>query len=93
MKLYCEGSCCSRKNECALHCPQPGILCEDIDWSTHGGGHAWSDENGSHVETWCDCGDAGEFKKFISLEHTDNKQLDNVEDELERIEALIRENN
>lgn len=61
--IYCEGSQCKKRDKCALHCVGPGNY-EYIDWSTYGGGHAWSDEKGTHVETWCDCGDNGDYKKF-----------------------------
>lgn len=63
MSTYCEGSQCKKRDQCASHCVKPGDY-EYIDWSVYGGGHAWSDENGTHVETWCDCGDNGEYKKF-----------------------------
>ena len=67
---YCEGVNCSKRDKCTLHCVPPGDY-EYIDWSTHGGGHAWSDADGnSHVETWTDCGDAGKFKKFINIGQT-----------------------
>lgn len=71
--IYCEGSQCKRRDKCALHCVEPGDY-EYIDWSVYGGGHAWTDEKGPHVETWCDCGDNGDYKKFEPMLIKINKQ-------------------
>lgn len=69
MKIYCEGSHCARKSNCALHCTKSEGWSEYIDWSTQGGGHCWTDSSGhSHIETWAECGDEGNFKKFIEVE-------------------------
>ena len=64
---YCEGSQCKKRDKCALHCVESGDY-EYIDWSNYGGGRAWSDEEGTHIETWCDCGDNGEYKKFVEVQ-------------------------
>ena len=64
---YCEGSQCKKRDNCALHCVKPGDY-EYIDWSTYGGGHAWIDETGFHVETQFNCGDNGDYKKFVEVQ-------------------------
>ena len=66
MSIYCEGSQCKKRDTCALHCVKPGDY-EYIDWSTYGGGHSWSDEKCTHIDTWCDCGDNGDYKKFEKI--------------------------
>ena len=78
---YCEGSQCKKRDKCALHCVGAGEY-EYIDWSTYGGGRAWSDEEGTHVETWCDCGDEGDYKKFEPVLKITTKQelIDAVND-------------
>ena len=84
MSGYCEGSQCKKRDKCALHCVEPGDY-EYIDWSNYGGGCAWSDEEGTHVETWCDCGDNGEYKKFEPVLIKINKQ-----DLIETINEVFR---
>lgn len=73
MGSYCEGMFCSKRNQCALHRVSLGTY-EYIDWSTYGGGQAWTDAEGNtHIETWADCGDEGKFKKFITIDRSTYK--------------------
>ena len=69
MSSYCEGSACSRKNNCRLHNPEEGIH-EYLDWSTYGSGSFIKDKDGkyeSNIEY--SCGDAGKFKHFEPVTH------------------------
>lgn len=81
MSVYCEGSQCKKRDTCALHCVPPGDY-EYIDWSVYGAGHAWFDEKGTHIETWNDCGDNGNYKKFEPICSINNKQelIDTIND-------------
>ena len=67
MSTYCEGSQCKKRDKCALHCVEPGDY-EYLDWSTYGSGHVWIDETGFHVETQFNCGDNGDYKKFVEVQ-------------------------
>lgn len=72
MSSYCEGSACSRKNNCRLHNPGEGIH-EYLDWSTYGSGSFIKSKDGkyeSNIEY--SCGDAGKFKKFEPLTKEDD---------------------
>ena len=67
MSTYCEGSDCSKRDNCKLHNPSEGTH-EYIDWSTYGSGRFWQDKDGKHhSEIEHSCGDQGQFKKFISV--------------------------
>lgn len=67
MSTYCEGSQCKKRDNCMLHCVAPGDY-EYIDYSTYGGGEAWTDEQGeTHVETWAYCEVEGHHKKFVLI--------------------------
>ena len=90
MSVYCEGSQCKKRDKCALHCVKPGDY-EYIDWSTYGGGRAWSDETGTHVDTWCDCGDNGEYKKFELIPDNNKQKL--IDEKNVIINKLLRSYN
>ena len=67
MSTYCEGTSCSKRDKCALHCVAPGAY-EYLDWSTYGSGRYWNDPDGTpHCEVDHSCGDLGNFKHFKEL--------------------------
>ena len=65
MKTYCEGTNCKKRDTCAKHHMEPDKWYGYIDWSKHGGGSYWQDNEGNnHCETWFDCGDDGNYKLY-----------------------------
>ena len=67
MKIYCEGSHCSKRDSCAIHCVEEGEY-QYIDYSTYGGGSSWADENSiNHIKTWSSCGDDGNYKLYKNI--------------------------
>ena len=67
MSTYCEGSDCSKRDNCKLHNPGEGTH-QYIDWSRYGSARYWQDKDGKHhSEIEHSCGDQGQFKKFISV--------------------------
>lgn len=64
MSTYCEGSNCSKRDNCKLHNPGEGTH-EYIDWSTYGSANFIKDNNGNYqavIEH--SCGDDGNFEHF-----------------------------
>ena len=78
MNTYCEGSDCSKRDNCKLHNPGEGTH-EYIDWSTYGSGTFKRDKNGKYeaiIEH--SCGDKGDFKHFVPVRS--EKELQLIED-------------
>ena len=69
MKIYCEGSNCTKRNTCTKHkIKDTEYFYEYIDWSNHGGGRCWTDHEGTnHWETYIDCGDEGDYKLYEEI--------------------------
>ena len=68
MSVYCEGSRCKKRDQCALHCVGPGEY-EYIDWSIYGSGQYWNDSDGTpRCKVEHSCGDDGEYKKFVEVQ-------------------------
>ena len=79
--VYCEGSQCSKRDTCALHCDMKvNTDYEYIDFSNYGSGSA--DSNGNvTVTSWC--GDAGDFQRYkpsvmINITEYDYKTMWNI---------------
>ena len=65
MNIYCEGSACSKRDICALHCNIiENEVYEYIDFSQYASGSCNGDGLAT-IEHWC--GDTGNFKRFKSI--------------------------
>ena len=82
MSTYCEGSNCSRRDNCKLHNPGEGTH-EYIDLSTYGSGHFWRDKDGvCHSEIEHSCGDLSKFKHYVPIQEftKEEKLLEEIND-------------
>ena len=82
MNTYCEGSDCSRRDNCKLHNPGEGIH-QYMDWSTYGSARYWQDKDGNYksiIEH--SCGDKGDFKHYVPVKKftKEEKLLEDIND-------------